>query len=200
MKFLRLILALAPALRLTAQTNLPVPELPPMTNAGPAIVATNTPAKENSPIRIASEHAEVDLKNHGVVYSGHVVVTNIQMKMTCDKLTASAPTNTTQIDTIVAEGNVKIVGADSKGRPVNARGDKAIYVSTVLNSVTNKTITLTGNVYVDSAMGKGTADPIVWDLLNDTIHMENQDMQIQPDIKLGTNSSLPFGGVEKKSP
>lgn len=213
MKIFRLLLALAPAFTLAAQTNLPVPELPVMTNAGPAVLAaTNAPPRERPPLDIKSEHGFLDLNNRVVIYTGHVVVTDPQMTMTCDVLTVKAPTNSSRLvrpNHGVAEGNVRIVGEDDHGRPIHAKSDKAIYSyelieavtngPTIITAVTNETITLTGNVYVDSAMGKGTADPIVWDRINNTIHMENQDMQIQPDIKSLTNS-LPVKAAEKKSP
>lgn len=184
-----------PPMSLHAPTNLAAPEPSALTNAASASIKTNLPVKEPSSIRITSKHGVVDMKNHVVVYSGDVVVTNIQMKMTCDQMTASAPTNSTQIDNIVAEGNVKIEGADNKGRPIHAKSDKAIYLFTIVDSVTNKTMTLTGNVYVDSANGTTTADPIMWDLITDKIHMENTDMRITPDTKDGTNAPLakPFG-------
>ena len=192
MKILWFILAAAPAFCLNAQTNLlsalpAATNLVALTNATPGS-STNTPAGEAGPTRITSDHFELDRKNHVLIYSGHVVVTNIQLKLMCEKLTASSPTNSTQVDHLVAEGNVHIDGADNKGRPVHAVSDRAIYLSTIANSVTNRTMTLTGNVYVDSALAKGTADPIIWDLVNDKIHAENQDMQIIPETKGGTNA------------
>ncbi|MFO1488978.1 MAG: LptA/OstA family protein [Verrucomicrobiota bacterium] len=225
MKLLWLIFAVVPGFALTAQTNPPpaesslwaVPTISlkhtntsdtnldaikaaALTNAGLTNAAAHPPAnrppKERPPTRIRSDHAEVDLKNRVVVYNGHVIVVDPEMTMNCDQLTASVPTNSTQVDHIIAKGKVKIEGTDNKGRPLNARGDMAIYDFNIVNGVTNKTMTLTGNVYIDSALGKGTADPIVWDLVNDKIHMENQDMQIQAEPKTtGTNgpAANPFG-------
>ena len=191
-----------PPITLNARTNPPVSGPPAVTNVGGFNATTNTPPRERPPIRIVAEHAVVDMNNHNLVYSSHVTVSDPQMKMTCDSLTVSASTNSSaslRPDGGVAEGHVIIVALDDKGRPINARSDKAIYSYKVANSVTNETVTLTGNVYVDSAMGKGTADPIVWDRINNTIHMENQDMQFQPDIKSGTNTA-PAKAVEKFSP
>ena len=221
MKFFWLILALVPALGLNAQTNSTSPAAadstlwavprvtlnartnPPVsgpaagTNAAVANGTTNAPPREHSPIRIISEQAVVDLNNRNLVYSGHVIVSDAQMKMTCDQLTVSASTNRSPAlrpDGGIAEGHVIIVALDDKGRPINARSDKAIYSYKVANSVTNETVTLTGNVYYDFPWGKGTADPIVWDRINNTIHTENSDMQIQPETKDGTNALIkPFG-------
>ena len=170
-----------------AQTNLPVPALPVMTNARPALAATNAPAVR-PPTEIFSDTADFDLKNRIAVYRGHVRVTDPQMQMTCDLLTALVSTNGGRPESIIVSGNVKVEGLDDRGRAVRLTCDKAVNIYKVANSVTNDTITLTGNVYVDSAMFKGTGDPIVWDRVHDTIHVENQDMQIQPEIKkTGTN-------------
>jgi lipopolysaccharide export system protein LptA len=188
MKLFWLILAAAPVLALNAQTNLPAPEFSVATNAAVATASTNTPPRERPPIDIIAEHGDFDLKNRIGVYTGNVRVTDPQMKLTCEVLTASVPTNGGRMDSIVAERNVKIDGEDDKGRPVRVVSDKAVYSYKVLNSVTNETITLTGNVFVDSAMFKGTGDPLVWDRINNTIHGENMRMQIQPETKAGTNA------------
>lgn len=189
MKIFRFLFAAALPLAAHAQTNLPVPPLPVMTNTGPALVATNKPVAERAPTEIFSDTADFDLKNRLGVYRGHVRVIDPQMKLTCDTLTAHVPASGGRPESIVASGNVKVEGADDHGRPVRVTSDKAIYHYKVANSVTNETITLTGNVYVDSAMFKGTGDPIIWDRVNDSIHVENQDMQIQPEIKkIGTNA------------
>ena len=174
----------------TAQTNLPVPELPGTTNAGPALTSTNPPAAERPPTEIFSETADFDLKNRIGVYRGHVRVTDPQMKLTCDLLTAQVSTNGGRPESIIASCNVRVEGLDDRGRAVRVTCDKAINIYTVANSTTNDTFTLTGNVYVDSAMFKGTGDPIIWDRVRDTIHVENQDMQIQPESKrTATNAS-----------
>ena len=172
----------------SAQTNLPLPELPAMTNARPALATTNLTAVERPPTEIFSDTADFDLKNRIGVYRGHVRVTDPQMQMTCDLLTALVSTNGGRPESIIASGNVKVEGLDDRGRSVRLTCDKAVNLYQVTSTATNDTITLTGNVYVDSAMFKGTGDPIIWDRVHDTIHVENQDMQIQPEIKkTGTN-------------
>ena len=222
MKFFGIILAVASALTLNAQTNPventagtplfnvptvtlnlrtnpPVPALATLTNAAVTALLTNAPARTNGPIYIESEHWVGDLKNRIAVYSGNVIVTNEQMKMTCDQLTAQAPTNSSHIhmDNVIAEGNVKIIGEDDKGQPVRVRCDKAVYVFKIVNLVTNDTITLTGDVHVDSAMFKGTGEPIVWDRIKNSIYGENMRMEIQPDTKPGTNSPPDKKGLPK---
>jgi len=196
MKLFWLILAAAPVLALNAQTNPPASPFPAATNAVVATASTNTPPRERPPIEIWAEHGDFDLKNRIGVYTGDVRVTDPQMKLTCEVLTATVPTNGSRMDSIVAERNVKIDGEDDKGRPVRVVSDKAVYAYKVVNSVTNETITLTGHVYVNSAMFKGTGDPLIWDRINDTIHGENMRMEIQPEIKAGTNAP-PFKAAEQ---
>jgi lipopolysaccharide transport protein LptA len=197
MKTFRLILALAlaPADALLAQTNLPAPELLPAANVA-AAVTTNTPPRERPPVEIFSDAGDFDLKNRVGVYRGHVIVSDPQMKLTCDTLTAQIPKNGGHPESIIAAGNVKIEGTDDKGHPVRVTSDQAVYAYKVVNATTNETVTLTGNVYVDSAMFKGTGDPIIWDRANDSIHGEHLSMQMQPELKPRTNAP-PAKAVEK---
>ena len=189
MKLLWLFFTAAPLLALNAQTDPPAPDISAAKTAALAATSTNAVPREQSPIVIEAEHGDFDLKNRIGIYSGNVRVTdtNPPMKLTCEVLTASMPTNANRIDNIIAERNVRIEGMDKKGRALHAVSDKAVYAYQVANSVTNETITLTGNVFVDSAMFKGTGDPLVWDRINDSIHGKNMKMEIS-EIKLGTNA------------
>lgn len=187
MKTLWLLLALAPSAALFAQTNPPALELFPATNAV-VVATTNTPPRERSEIKISSETWDVDLKNRTGIYRGHVIVTNQQMKLTCETLTAKVPVNGGHPESIIALGNVKIDGTDDKGQPVRVSSDKAVYAYKVVNTTTNETVTLTGNVDMESAMFSGTGDPVIWDRVNDTIHGEHMQMRIQTDTKTGTNA------------
>src|ERR1017187_569586 len=172
MKLFWIILTAVPVFALNAQTNPPAPEISAAKIAALAATSTNATPRERQPIDIEAEHGDFDLKNHIGIYSGNVRVTAPQMKLTCDVLTAVAPTNDNRIDTIVAERNVKIDGEDNKGRPVRSTSDKVVYAYRSSNLTTNETVTWTGNVFVDSAMFKGTGDPLIWDRINNTIHGE----------------------------
>jgi len=189
MKLLWLFFTAAPLLVLNAQTNPAAPDIAAAKTQALAATSTNTPPREQSSIVIEAEQGDFDLKNRIGIYSGNVRVTdtNPPMKLTCEVLTATMPTNANRIDNIIAERNVRIEGMDKKGRALHAISDKAVYAYQMANSVTNETITLTGNVFVDSAMFKGTGDPLVWDRINDSIHGKNMKMEIS-EIKLGTNA------------
>jgi lipopolysaccharide transport protein LptA len=195
MKYFWLTLAAAP-LALIAQTNLPLPELTaPATNVHVEAVSTSKSSRERGDTQIFSDSGDFDLKNRIGVYTGHVRVIDPQMKMTCEKLTAKTSENSSRIDSIVAETNVVIEGVDDKGRPLHATSDEAIYTYKVVGSVTNETIELVGNPVVSSAMFSGTADTIVWDRINNSIHTTGQHMTIHPEATAGTNAPA---ATEKK--
>ena len=189
MKVFRLLFAATLAVSAGAQTNLPVPALPPMTNLAPALTITNPPPGARAPTEIFSDTGDFDLKNRIGVYRGHVRVIDPLMKMTCDQLTAQVSTNGGRPESIIAAGNVKVEGVDDRGRVVRVTCDQAINIYTTTSTTTNDTITLTGNVFMESAMFSGTGDPIIWDRVTDSIHGEHLQMQGQPDLKKpGTNA------------
>lgn len=183
MKVILCLFAAAFAFTASAQTNLPLPGLPAPTNASPALAATNPP------VEIFSDAGDFDLKNRSGVYRGHVRVIYALMKMTCDVLTAQVSTNGSRPETIIASGNVKLDGTDNQNRPVHVTCDKAVNIYKTTGTSTNDTITLTGNVFMESAMFSGTGDPIIYDRITDSIHGENLQMQGQPPAKTsGTNA------------
>jgi hypothetical protein len=69
------------------------------------------------------------------------------------------------VNHIVAETNVVIDSADSKGQTTHVTGDKAVYIYDVQDGVTNETVTLTGNPQpqVENAQGTMVANVIIWD-------------------------------------
>jgi lipopolysaccharide export system protein LptA len=123
-----------------------------------ALVTTNRPAvspdtnqpatqRQRGPVTIHSLGPAVfDMNNHWVTYSEKVQVTDPQMKLTCEWAKAEFPDDWGQGATnIVAETNVVVDYIDPKGQKGRALGDKAVYLYQVLDSITNETVTLTGN-------------------------------------------------------
>jgi hypothetical protein len=111
------------------------------------------------------------------------------MNLKCDLLTAEVSTNGSRPENLTAFGNVKVEGKDRQGQPARVTCDKAVNLYKVTGTTTNDTVTLTGNVFMESAMFSGTGEPIVWDLVTDSIHGENLQMQGQTDPKKsGTNT------------
>ena len=168
--------ALAAAGILRAQTNAP------NTNAVAeilALVTTNAPPPKPSPpvtTRIDSDSADFDLKGRQAIYEGHVRVDSPQTKLTCARLTVDLPTTGGRINHAVAETNVVIDHTDEKGATNHVTCDKAVYDYDVQGSVTNDTITLTGNPQIVNAQGTNTADEIIWDRANGHIHENNPHM------------------------
>ena len=77
-------------------------------------------------------------------YIGHVVVIDPKAKLWCGQLTVDLPAEGGRPTNIVAITNVVIDTLDDKGQTNHITADKAVYTYSVLNSVTNETITFTG--------------------------------------------------------
>jgi lipopolysaccharide transport protein LptA len=195
-----LLLAAAPGLALNAQTNLPAPEFPAATNAAAANVSTNKPARERPPLDIVSDSGYFDLKNRVFIYTNHVLVTDPQMKLTCEVLTVEAPQTTNgKYNRVTAERNVVMDFRDDKGRNNHATADKAVYTDSitnsitgsVTNSITNNVVILTGNPVVTNLDGMMRGDPIVWDRIKNTVFTKDQETTIH---QTGTNAPNFLGG------
>ena len=114
--------------------------------------ATNAvPKLPRPPTQVDSASGFFDGTGHKAIYSGNVRVDDPDMKLTCEWLVVDLPQSGGRVSHIVAETNVVINGTDSKGQPMHATGDKAVYDFQVKDSMTNETITLTGNAKVENA-------------------------------------------------
>jgi len=159
-----------------AQTNTP------NTNAVAeilALVTTNAPPPKPSPpamTQIYSDSFDGDLNGRQAIYEGHVRVDSPQTKLTCARLTVDFPATGGRINHAVAETNVVIDHTDEKGATNHITCDKAVYDYDVQGSVTNDTVTLTGNLQIVNAQDTNTADVIVWDRANGHIHENNPHM------------------------
>jgi lipopolysaccharide export system protein LptA len=98
--------------------------------------------QSDMPVEITSRQGEY-LQNEGRgVYTGNVVATQGDLRITTDKLTvvcarseAAPDTSSCDMEQLIAEGNVFYIAPD-----VRIRGDRALY------SFPNDTITITGDV------------------------------------------------------
>ncbi len=181
--------AVAAAGILRAQTNTP------NTNADAeilALVTTNAPTPKPSPpatTHIDSDSFDGDLNGRHAIYSGHVRVDSPRMKLTCAQLTVNLPTTGGRINHIVAETNVVIDATDEKGATNHVTCDKAVYDYDVKGSVTNDTVTLTGNPKIVNAQDTNTADVIVWDRANGHIRETNEHMSGENLDGAGANTN-----------
>ncbi len=150
---------------------------------------TNTPGVLPTPLAptINSESADFDLNGHQGIWRGYVRVDDPQMKLTCERLVADMPPAGGRPNHIVAETNVVIDFTDTKGQTNHATGDKAVYVYSEQGSVTNKTVTLTGNPQIENAQGTQAGDVIILDLANNKVHFDNPHMIFRQNLN-GTSA------------
>jgi len=152
---------------------------------GKLLAQTNVagaPKPPRTPTLIDSVTADFDLTARRAVYRGNVRVNDPQMKLTCEELTADLPQAGGHIDHLLALTNVVMDSVDEKGQTNHATSDKAVYIYNVVNGVTNETVTLTGNAKVESTQGWMTGEPIIWDRAKNSMHAENQQMQLRQNI------------------
>lgn len=141
------------------------------TNRPAASPATNqSAARPRGPIFIHSAGpAVVDMENHWVTYSDSVLVTNPDMKLTCEWAKANFTADWRQPTNVVAETNVVVDYIDPKGEKGRATGTNATYLFQVQKGVTNETITLTGDppeiLEGPNYTNVTTADEIIYDLM-----------------------------------
>jgi lipopolysaccharide transport protein LptA len=198
MKYFWFILSLFIAAALRAETNSAPASTtnaePSATNAA-SLTATNpathagTVTNEAPVTEIFSDSANFDLKSRVAIYIGHVRVVDPRMKMTCDVMTATVPTNG-RPDSIVAEQHVVIDAIDNEGKPVHATGDKAVYTYRVVNLVTNETVVLTGNPLPRVQRGEDwlTGETITWDRANNNFSATRFHTTFTPETKPHTNA------------
>jgi lipopolysaccharide export system protein LptA len=151
--------------------------------------APGAPPAPRAPTLINSESADFDLNGHQGIYRRHVRVDDPQMKLTCERLVADMPQAGGRPNHIVAETNVVIDFTDDKGQTNHATGDKAVYIYSEQDGVTNKTVTLTGNPQMENAQGTQAGDVIVLDLMNNKIHFDNPHMIFRQNLNGATTNT-----------
>ena len=122
-----------------------------------AAALAQTAAKKKEPMGdtdIVSEHLEYrevfDANGGLLVYSGHVRVENLRIKILCDRLVTFLPKNGEPPNRVEAQTNVVIIFAN-RGDTSRATCSLAVYSHTVTAGVTNALITLTGNPFIENA-------------------------------------------------
>lgn len=167
------------------QTNLStngVSALLALVNTNQTPAATNKatapkPAAQGPTAINAAGPMDVDWDNHLVIFRNNVCVTNVQMKMTCEWLTANLPQGKEHMTNIVAQTNVVADFIDEQGRKAHATGSKAVYFYHVENGVTNETITLTGTPEERPKLYREqdslTGDSITWNFVDRRLHVEH---------------------------
>lgn len=124
------------------------------------IAQTNTPPAAKAvrgETHIYSTSLEVDYPNRTTIYTGNVRVDDPQLKLTCARLTARFMTNAPQlqIESIVAETNVVVDALDWEGVTNHCTAEKLVYSYSVIDSITNQTLELTGNPQLTNSVRRG---------------------------------------------
>jgi lipopolysaccharide export system protein LptA len=185
-------------------TNAPV-SIAPVTNMPVLNTAVAHPAATNAPARpvaldIISDSWDFDQNMRQTVYHGHVRVTDDQMRLVCEQLTAIFPENNGRhLERVLAETNVVIDFTDEQGEKYHVTAAKAVYVYNVVNATTNEIVTLTGSPKVQwgatdpltgESMNSLTGEPIFYTRVNKqkgSFHATNQVLHfVQPPT--GTNT------------
>ncbi len=196
-KFLYLFFAVIVASAIRAQTNVPAPVTAAPEPAAPK-PANTKPAEQE--IGVTSGQFVYDGTKSLAIYSDHVVVTNGQGKLTCERLTINLPpqgATNSQPTNAVAETNVVIDFLD-KGDTNHVTCDQAVYTYNVANAVTNETINFYGSTNnpaeVQNVKFTMTGEPLVWDVVNQKFSGTNTVMHFHApaDGGKGTNGASPF--------
>jgi lipopolysaccharide export system protein LptA len=160
-------------------------------SGGWLLAQTNaTPPPAVQPTEVSSDSADFDLKIRRATYHDHVVVTDPKLKLTCELLVLDFPEGGGRLNHVLAETNVVIDFKDDKGSTYHVTSDKAIYHYSVVNSVTNESVTFTGHAQAETAEGFMTAEPMIWDrgtghFRGSNIHMKSRQNLDAPG---GTNT------------
>jgi lipopolysaccharide export system protein LptA len=159
-----------------------------------------------APTFIHADSADFDLNGHQAIYHRQVRVDDTQMKLTCEQLVADMPPTGGRPNHIVAETNVVIDFADTKGQTNHATGDKAVYTYQEQGGVTNVTVTLTGDPQPQmvNAQGLQAGDVIIWSRENTNSHLRfigNYHMvSYQKPGEVMTDTNLPVTAVKTNFP
>ena len=106
-------------------------------------------------------------------YYGQVHVDDPRIKLTCAQLTVDLPLSGGHVSHILCQTNVVIDFRDDTGQTYHATGDQAVYDYRVADSVTNETMTLTGQPKVEHGDEVQLGDKIVFDLVKQTMDVTN---------------------------
>ena len=131
------------------------------------------------------------------VFIGEVRVVDPKITLTCERLTVDVPEEKKHLSRLTAETNVVINFVDEKNSTQKYRvtAARAVYSYTVVNSVTNETITFTGlpeqPPLVDTDQATITSEPLVWDRVAGRFNFFNYHIKLKQSLT-DTNSASPL--------
>lgn len=163
------------------------------TALGAAPTNAPQPGVSEQEIGLHAGHGYFDGNARVVVYFDHVVVTNAQGRLSCERLTINLPPSNVadgHPTNAVAETNVDLVFINNKGETNHLTCDRGIYRYFILNGVTNETLTFSGHATNTSAKGWFTGEPLTWDNIHNSFDFGS-------NVQMGAHSS---GSVSNGSP
>lgn len=143
--------------------------------------AMNTNAANDKFTLISSD--DYTVKVGRAEFTGHVRIEDPQMNITSDRLIAESPSNSDNIERILAEQNVQADLTDSNGQTTHVSGQRAFY------TMSDSLLRLTGTPVVQNERGWLTGSIIVWDRAYDLMIVRNQRMVFQAENT--TTNGLP---------
>jgi lipopolysaccharide export system protein LptA len=159
---------------------------------------TNTPVGKKTaakapvqPTEINSQSADFDINIRRAIYRGHVVVIDPKVQLRCELLSLDLPSEGGRLSHVSAETNVVIDFTGDKGEKYHVTSDKAVYIYKVANSVTNETVTFTGNPKVETADGEITSEPMIWDRATGHFKFNNPVMKSWHSLGGGETNGSP---------
>ncbi len=138
-----------------------------------------------------------DGKSRQLVYYDNVTVTNWEGKLSCERLAILLPPEGSADNhptSIVAETNV-VIDLLKNNDTNHITSDKAIYAYSVLNAVTNETITFTGHARGEDSRGWMTGEPLVWDNVANRFSGTDFKTIIKPSPNSGDGANPPPAGT-----
>ncbi len=162
----------------TAQTNAQLTrmDLQPTLRTNAPVAKVKAPAKAKPPTEIDSDTADFDLNIHQAIYRNHVVVVDPQVRMTCEWMLVDLPQGGEHLSHVVATTNVVVDFTNEQGEKYHVTSTKAVYDYKVVNTVTNETVTFTGNPIVETTNSTIYSEPMVWDRAANRFHFNEPKM------------------------
>ena len=134
-----------------------------LTAAGQALPAEASRGSSSTNEVVIDSDGGFEYQDSKAVYRDNVRASDAQMDLICELLTVFFVTNTTKIDTIIAETNVVILQKDGW-----AVSDKAVYFAA------EDVLVLTGNVILDSPQGHLISHKVIYDRKNNKMSAPGQ--------------------------
>ena len=148
---------------------------------------------------ITADHCVRDGNTPQVIFFGHVVVTNAQGRLSCERLTINSPardSDDSHPTNAIAETNLDVIFIDAnKGDTNHLTAGKGVYDYSVVSGITNETFTFTIHPTISNSHHRMIGTKLVWDTTAGSLEMHGIEMHdtVPANSGNGTNASpIPF--------